>query len=295
MKQFSAPKGLVRAMIVVSLFFLSASVLTAAPAQAQGLRPAGNDDSKQTATQADGAFAYVTHNSYFRIGMLYFQYFGSSTELSGEGVGAQILSASTGNPIPHSGSSISNKLTLGMTYGLFIPKTGHHLALEVALAPPLDLNFQAKGAAGRIGESPPFSLLTGGQAVGQRVGDFKALPPSFTFVFRPWTDTLVQPYIGAGAMYVYTYDKDVQNAQIQQLSQALGDGHPSLYLSKPVACVGQLGVDVDLPANVFLTADVRYIGCASVRSTLNLGNGNKLTSNNHIHALLYQVSLGIGF
>jgi outer membrane protein W len=296
MKQNIMPKRHVYGA-VAGLFLCWAAVFSSNPARAQGSMPARyNPD--QTKDQTDSgpiaqAFDYVAHNSYFRVGAQYFQYFGSSTAITSRGPGAQLLAA---NPIPHSGSSVGNKLSLGATYGLFIPETGHHLAFELALAPPLLLDFQAKGAAGRIGEKPPFSLLTGGKAVGQYVGDFKALPPSFTFVFRPWTDTVVQPYIGVGAMYLYTYDAHVRNSQLQEISAALGGGgHPSLYLSKPVACVGQLGADFNLPGNVFLSADVRYVGCADVRSTLNLGNGNKLTSNNHFHAMIYQVSLGIGF
>lgn len=288
-----------KAIFPAVFIFLCITAFTAVPACAQNQNSSEFESDQTTAHTETGpigkAFNYVTHNSYFRIGAEYFQYFGTSTNLSGEGRGAPILAATTGNPIADSGSSISNKLTLGATYGLFIPKTRHHLAIEFALAPPLTLEFQAKGEASRIGQKPPFSYITGGKAVGERIGTLKALPPSFTLVYRPWTKTVFRPYIGVGAMYLYTYDKKVKNTQIQELSNALGDGHPSLYLSKPVACVGQLGIDFDLPGNLFLTADARYVGCTSVRSTLNLGDNNKLTSNNHFHAVLYQLSLGIGF
>jgi outer membrane protein W len=289
------------ALLAVIFIFSNASVV-AAPALAGTSQSEAPGSEEMTLQDRPGpigrAFDYVAHNIYFRAGVLYFDYFGSSTDLTGSGPAAALL---PDNPIPDAGSSISSKLTLGMTYGLFIPQTAHHLAVELALAPPLDLQFRAAGTARGIGENDVFSPFTGNQALGRHIGNFKALPPSFTLVYRPWTQTKFQPYIGAGAMYLYTYDKDVSNTRLKQISKGLGraglggNGHPTLYLSKPVACVGQLGFDFTLSEHAYVNADARYVGCTSVKAVLNLGDGDSIASNNHFNAMLYQLSFGFRF
>lgn len=292
----------------------AAALSTTTIASAEDYRPQPD----QTPIESDAGssfFAktmdYVKNNSYGSIGVLRFQYYGSSSELrvdDAKGLAAQAFGEGASN-LSNTGSSAGNLTTLGARIGLYLPKTGHHLAVEVQLAPPLKVNFQlAKSAANEslapnavTGAGDP--IPTGVPAIGKNIGTFKALPPNFTLVYRPWTQTLVQPYIGAGAMYLYTYDTDVNNKVLNEL------GEPTLSLSKPVACVGQLGADVNLPKNMFLNFDAKYVGCADVKARLSnirinapklsgaLGEVDlgSVSSTNHFRAVLYQISFGMHF
>lgn len=255
---------------------------------------------------------YVKNNTYGRLGVLRFQYYGSSTNLhvdDAKGLAAQSFGKGA-STLHDTGSSAGNLTTLGGMIGMYLPKTHHHLAVEVQLAPPLKLDFQLDKRAAHESLAPTAvtgahgdPIPTGVPAIGKNIGTFKALPPNFTLVFRPWTETRIQPYIGAGAMYLYTYDKDVSNKVLNEYNE------PTLSLSKPVACVGQLGADLNLPKNMFLNADVKYVGCADVKARLNnikidapklsgaLGKVDvgSVSSTNHFRAVLYQISFGMHF
>ncbi len=298
-----------------------AGLLLAGPAMAQGQMRGGDTPNSATAKleaqESSGglihdAFNYVKNNSYFRVGVLHFQYHGDSSNLVVED--AQGLAAQAFGPgrqeLESTGSSTGNTTVLGGTFGLFIPHTGRHLATEVTLAPPLKLDFEVSKNAideslaptalnGENGESIP----TGVPPLGRSIGTLKALPPNFTIVYRPWVDTMIQPYIGAGAMYLYTFDTDVSNSVLNSV------GEPVLNLSKPVACVGQLGFDVFFTDKIFLSADAKYVGCAEVEAKLNniqVDSPNlsptfgpvdvgTVSSTNEFKAMLYQISFGMRF
>lgn len=295
---------------------LGAMVLGLAPqALAENYRPKP-DQTPIQASDSESFFGktmdYIENNSYGRLGILRFQYYGSSSDLhvdNATGLAAQAFGPG-GSDLAHTGSSAGNKTTLGGVIGLYLPKTNHHLAVEVLLAPPLKLDFQvSKNAVDHslaptaLNGSNADAIPTGVPPLGRNIGTFKALPPNFTIVYRPWVDTMIRPYIGVGAMYLYTYDTDVNNKVLNEL------GEPSLYLSKPVACVGQLGSDFNLPNNMFLNLDVKYVGCADVKSRLSNIKVNSPTlsptfgavdvgsvsSTNHFRAVLYQISFGMHF
>lgn len=286
-----------------------ASLLMAGSALAQGqMRNDDGDTVAQEKSLFAKSFDYVKHNSYFRVGVLHLQYYGTSSELqvdNAEGLAAQGFGAGESS-LAHTGSSTGNKTTLGGTYGLFLPFTGRHLAMEVTLAPPLKLDFEVSKNAIDESLAPETQngLQTGIPALGRSIGTLKTLPPNFTIVYRPWVDTMIQPYIGVGAMYLYTYDTDVNN----EVLNAYGN-EPTLNLTKPVACVGQLGADFQLPQNMFITADVKYVGCATVEAKVNnivinspnlsdtVGpiNVGTVSSSNDFKAILYQLSFGMRF
>lgn len=210
----------------------------------------------------------------------------------------------------NTGAAFGDKTALGGTLGLFVPGTGHHLALELILAPPLKMDFEVSGRA--VDESLAPEALVGDNAepiptgvppLGRKVGTIKALPPNLTVVYRPWLDTRVQPYVGLGAMYLYTYDSEVNNDVLTQLNE------PTLYTSKPVACLAQLGVDVRVWENVFISVDAKYADCAEIEAKLNnikinsptlsptLGPVDvaQVSTTVEFEALMYQFSVGMRF
>ena len=271
-----------------------------------------SDDSSDT-VEDNGSllhqiFEYTKNNSYFRVGVLHLQYYGSSSELqvdNAEGLAAQGFGSGR-STLSSTGSSLGNLTTIGGTFGMYLPKTGKHLAMEITLAPPLKLDFEVSKNAIDESLAPETNngLETGIPPLGQTIGTLKALPPNLTIVYRPWVDTMFQPYIGAGAMYLYTYDTDVNN----EVLNAYGN-EPQLNLNKPVACIGQLGMDVNLTEKIFVTADVKYVGCAEVEAKVNnivvdapnlsptVGpvEVGTVSSTNDFEAVLYQLSFGMHF
>lgn len=277
---------------------------------AQGqMRDGGESDTvEEKGSLLHQVFEYTKHNSYFRVGVLHFQYYGDSSRLeveNAQGLAAQPFGQGS-SKLDGTGSSTGNTTTLGGTFGMYLPKTGKHLAMEVTLAPPLKLDFEVTGRAATESLAPETQsgIPTGVPPLGRTIGTLKALPPNFTIVYRPWVDTVIQPYVGVGAMYLYTFDTDVNN----EVLNAYGN-EPTLNLTKPVACVGQVGVDFRLPQKMFITADVKYVGCAEVEARLNnivinspslsptVGpvNLGTVKSTNEFKAVLYQLSFGMNF
>ncbi|WP_348766303.1 OmpW family outer membrane protein [uncultured Salinisphaera sp.] len=274
----------------------------------------GTSQNAQTDTVDDNggvferALKYAHDNTYYRVGVLHLSYEGDSSSLridNANGLAAQPFGVGS-SKLEGTGSSVGDKTTLGGTIGMYIPKTGRHLAAEVTLAPPLKLDFEVSGRAidESIAPETQSGIPTGVPALGRKIGTLKALPPNLTIIYRPWVDTMFQPYIGAGAMYLYTFDTDVTN----EVLNAYGN-EPTLNLTKPVACVGQVGMDVNLSEKLFVTADVKYVGCAEVEATVNnvvvnapalsptVGpvNVGSVSSTNDFKAVLYQVSMGFRF
>lgn len=250
------------------------------------------------------AFDYMLNNTYIRAGIYYQTMTGSSEPLTiNDSLAAAIPllggapdgnSSASGYQWPGTGVGVDSEAFPALTVGLYIPNTGKHLAIEGMLAAPLELTVEVRGNA----IDKPLVNAKATPPIGKTVGSVKALPPNLTLVYRPWVDTMIQPYIGIGAMYLYTYDTEVTNYELTKY------GEPTLYLSKPMACVGQAGVDVSLTEHIFINADVKYIGCADVVNKLNGVKAkvagktveiDMIESTLHYEALLYSLNVGIRF
>lgn len=259
------------------------------------------------------AIHFVSHNVYFRFGAGYLDYYGTSTDLkvkNAQGLAAQAFGPGE-STLAGTGSSVGDKLFPSGTLGLYIPWTNHHLATEVTLSAPIKLDFQVDGRAATESIAPGAlkgngsgnSIATGVPTTGRNIGQLKTFPPNISFVYRPFVDTRIQPYIGLGAMYLYTYDTDINNNLLNSVNE------PTLYLSKPWACTGKLGVDINITDTFFVGAEAQYIGCATVEAKLNnirvraknlsgqFGpvNVGTISSKNTFEAVLYQLSMGVRF
>lgn len=246
---------------LVSSFLLGSSVFAT-----QGMAATSATDSNAPSRSPLGsAMHYIAHNSFVSAGGLHLQYIGNSTNL-------------TINPggltLPGSGSSQGNTTTAEITYGLYLPRTGHHLAVQFQLTPPFNFDFKAKQSA---------------QSGYQKIGTFRAFPPDFTVVYRPWVNTRIRPYIGVGATYLNTYDTTITDPTYKALGA-------QLKLSEPVAFIGQVGADVSLWSRLYLNLDFRYVGLADVKSKLSIpALGETIRSTNHWKAALYTIGIGWRF
>ena len=289
--------------------------LTAMPAAlAQGGGGAMRDLqlSEDTNTLLGDAIDFIKHNTYIRLGVGHLAYEGSSSELKvedAEGLAAQAFGPGSSS-LDNTGSSVGDKTFPAGTIGLYVPWTGRHLATEVTISAPIKLDFQVTGRAANESLAPEVlddgsgnSIDTGVPALGQNIGTLKTFPPNISLVYRPWVDTAVRPFIGVGAMYLYTFDTDVSNEFLNSQNE------PTLYLEKPLACTAKAGVDVDITDRLFFSLSAEYIGCATVKAKLNnisvrapnlsdqfgaIDIGT-ISSENKFEAVLYQASFGIQF
>lgn len=281
----------------------------AGPALAQGQMRAMNTD---TNNLVEDAFAYVTHNSYFQVGGAYLDYYGDSTNIkihNAQGLAAQVFGP--GESILYgTGTTLADKWFPAGTLGIYIPWTGHHLAQEVTISTPITFHLHFTGRA--VDQSlAPYALKgngsgnripTGVPPLGRDIGTAKAFPPNMTFVFRPWTDTMLRPYIGAGAMWLWTYDTDVQNPVLSEVNQ------PNLHLDNPFACILQAGLDLYAWKGLYVNFDAKWIGCATIKASMTnvkvrapdlpqfgVIDVGTVSTENTFRAWLYQFSIGYEF
>ncbi len=301
------PRGRLSAALAVAVIGLT----LAGPAAAQ--QGAMRDMEVETNSLFADAFDFISNNLYIRLGVGYLDYQGDSTNLRVEN--AQGLAAQAFGPgqsdLAGTGSGLGDKTFPSGTIGIYVPWTGRHLATEVTIAAPIKLDFQVTGRAidesvapeALQGNDPGNTIPTGVPALGENIGTLKTFPPNISFVYRPWVETRVRPFIGLGVMYLYTYDTDVSNDVLNSVNE------PTLYLSKPLACTAKAGVDINLTDRLFLSAEAQYIGCATVKAELNnikvdapnlsgqFGDIDvgTVSSENDFEAVLYQISLGLRF
>lgn len=279
----------------------------AAQGQMRDLEATGGD------TLIGDAIHFVANNLYLRFGAGYLDYYGTSSELKvqdAKGLAAQAFGPGESS-LDGTGTSLHDKLFPAGTLGLYIPWTNHHLATEVTISAPIKLDFQVDGAAvnqslapnALSGNGSQNSIDPGVPALNRNIGQLKTFPPNISFVYRPFVHTRIQPYIGVGAMYLYTYDTDINEPLLNS------ENEPTLYLSKPWACTGKLGLDINITKTFFVGAEAQYIGCAEVKAKLNdisiradnvsdaFGpvDVGTVSSTNSFEAVLYQLSMGVRF
>ncbi|ROO28160.1 OmpW/AlkL family protein [Salinisphaera japonica] len=295
------------AAALIGMGGLLANGTAVAQGQMRDMEATGGD------TLIGDAISFVGNNLYFRFGAGYLDYYGTSSELKVEdakGLAAQAFGPGESS-LDGTGTSLNDKMFPSGTLGLYIPWTNHHLATEVTISAPIKLDFQVDGAAATSslapdalgGNGPGNTINPGVPTLNRNIGQLKALPPNISFVYRPFVNTRIQPYIGVGAMYLYTYDTDINEPLLNSVNE------PTLYLSKPWACTGKLGFDINITEKFFVGAEAQYIGCAEVKAELNdisiradnisdtFGpvDVGKVSSTNSFEAVLYQVSMGVRF
>lgn len=259
---------------------------------------------------------WYEQHSYYRLGAGRLIYFGGSTPANLDNPSGKATLAIKSGPIEGSSAGLNrNNTTLAGELGFIIPWWGEHLSVEIAIAPPLKLEFDAHGTLAsqsigpyalqnQPGQPAGDPLPTGVGPLGTKLGTLHALPPQFTLVYRPWLHTLIRPYVGIGAVWLFTYNTDVTNSVLINNVQK-----PQLVLSRPIGCVAQAGFDIRLPWHFYLTTDARYLGCATVHAELrhimvysptlspSLGpvSVGTVSTNANFRALLVQVSIGSTF
>lgn len=180
-------------------------------------------------------------------------------------------------------------------------KLSDNWSVETMIAMPPTLTLKAKG---KLANEPLVKeangIPTGVPALGEDIAETKVIPPMFTLVRRLNKGGSIRPYIGAGPVYMYTYDTKVINPVLTEL------GEPDINIENKWGWVGQIGVDMHLSNHWWAALDLKYIRVrdveAKVEETFVRAPGlpqfqyaevGTATFNADLNA--YGVTLGLGF
>jgi outer membrane protein W len=211
-------------------------------------------------TPGDGRLGF-----YFSLGGLFISPTGRSGEVELANVGAQArLSGMTNGPIAGSYTRIGSNLMAAATIGYALPILNRQLSIETILALPFTQKLHAGGtlANNSLGPKALNSLPTGVPALGEELGEVKALPPVVTAVYRFFPNSIVHPYLGLGVSLMIVTEAKITNPVLTEVSA------PKIEIPPKVGWVAQAGVEVRLFGSFFVSGDLKYIGGLDITSTV---------------------------
>jgi outer membrane protein len=142
---------------------------------------------------------------------------------------------------PGSGVGVDGATSLSLTLGKMITS---NLAVEVLGAWPFTHDITGDGSIAALGT----------------IAETKQLPPvvSLQYHFAPKSN--VRPYVGVGVNYTFFFDEKTKGAL----------AGTAIDLDSSIGPAAQVGVDIDVGKDWFVSADLRYIG---IETTATLGGG----------------------
>lgn len=199
---------------------------------------------------------------YFRAGVLHMETFSDSRELVLSDVHGPASLAVMDGPIAGSGAAIDPLTVPAVIAGYTLPILDDRLSIETVLSTPIHIHFRATGSLRDMSIAPDaLGIPTGVPALGSDLGEADAAPPILTAVYRLLPGP-VQPYVGAGASLLVTYNARATNPVLTEA------GEPTFTIDPAVGLVVQSGVDVKLWRSVVARLDVKYIAFMKARATV---------------------------
>jgi outer membrane protein W len=167
-------------------------------------------------------------------------------------------------PIANSGGTIDSVTAPAAIVGYVLPYLEGRLSLEIVLALPLELDLKVTGAMA-TDSLAPFALgnvPTGVPALGESLGTAKAIPPVVTAVYRFLPEQAFHPYAGAGLTVMFTYDEQVTNSILTEVSE------PTLDVGTGFGVVAQAGIEARIYDRYYATLDIKTILGLSVEAVV---------------------------
>ena len=168
------------------------------------------------------------------------------------------------------------------------PKSDNNDLVEVEDASQLTFDityFMTNNWAVEVLAAIPFShdiRIDGGP----RVGETKHLPPTVSAQYHFIPDGNIRPYVGLGVNYTIFFEEDTTGPL----------AGTDLELDSSIGLAAQVGVDFDIPDNIFVNAVVRYIDIESDAKVRNIpGVGILDVGNVEIDPFVFGLSLGMRF
>jgi outer membrane protein W len=166
--------------------------------------------------------------------------------------------------IANSGGSIDSVTAPAVIVGYVLPYLEGRLSVEMVLALPLELDLKVTGAMA-TDSLAPFALgnvPTGVPALGEALGTAKAIPPVVTAVYRFLPEQVFHPYAGAGLTVMFTYDEQINNPILTEVSQ------PTLDVGTGFGIVAQAGFEARIYDRYYATLDLKTILGLSVEAVV---------------------------
>lgn len=202
---------------------------------------------------------------YFSVGGLYMNPTGRSGEVELVNASGQArLSGMTNGPIAGSYTRLGSNLMAAAIIGYAPPILNRQLSIETILALPFTQKLYAGGtlATASLGPKALNALPTGVPALGEELGEVKALPPVVTAVYRFLPGSPVRPYLGLGACLMIVTEAKITNPVLTEVSA------PKVEIPPKVGWVVQAGVEVRLFRSFYVVGDLKYIGGLDITSTV---------------------------
>ena len=200
---------------------------------------------------------------YFRFGAMYFAPDVKTNSITAKNLTEIGETALGPSPQMLEGEATADPLLMpGVIFGYKLP-WGKGWSMELIASAPPTLEIKAEG---RLANEPLVEevngIPTGVPPLGEKVAETKAAPPLITLVKRFRLHNRVQPYLGGGIGYLFTYDTKVTNPIATEL------GEPDIEVDNKFGYALQAGIDIHLDRHWWLTFDTKYISFQGVTATV---------------------------
>lgn len=212
----------------------------------------------------------VAARFYVRGGPLHLSPLENSSEVTLTGVEGLATLAIDNGPIAGSRAELPSLTVPALVVGYTLPWGSGRISVETIVAMPLTIAVRAGGTLASESLAPYALdvLPTGVPPLGTELGETRALPPVLTLVYRPLSHGRplsrgqLQPYLGAGISYLYTYDSKITNPVLREVSE------PRLDIGDAVGAVAQAGIELGLTGRFFASLDIKYIAGFDISATV---------------------------
>lgn len=201
------------------------------------------------------------HRFYVRGGVAHIAPMAKSRPMELADVDGPASLAIQNGPIEGSGSDVSSATIGAIVLGYRLPFGGGHLSLETILGLPFDVKFTATGTLANESIAPTaLGIPTGVGPLGPQLGEAKAAPPLITLVYNVMPNASVQPYLGAGAAVLLTFDPHVTNPMLTEISK------PEMSIAPAPGLVLQGGLEAKIYKGLYARLDVKFIAFMLARA-----------------------------
>lgn len=161
-------------------------------------------------------------------------------------------------------AKIDNDTQLGLNFAYMVTD---HIGVELLAASPFELTAKGKGAL-----------------AGNKLGKFKALPPTLSAVYYPMNKTSAfQPYVGLGVNRTLFYNEKANKSQ----------GFNAMRVQNTWGWAAQIGADYMLTDKLMINGQVRYIDI-DTKARVYAGD-TKAKVDINVKPVVYMVGLGYKF
>ena len=128
-----------------------------------------------------------------------------------------------------------------------------------------------------------------GNIAGLNVGEVTVLPPSLIAVWHFMPSNNIRPYVGAGINYTFFFSEDTTS----DLDTGLG-GSTGLDVEDAFGLVAQVGVDIDINKDWYVSLDAKYIDM-DTDATITVNGAKAATVDFDVNPLVLGIGIGTSF